>query len=111
LAPAYKREQHVAQGLALGGKRVGVAHRALLVGRADDDSGSFQTLEALREDVGRNMFRRVRELAVRALAVQQIAQKAWWCSFQPVLRCRMTSDLHYASNGASVATHLQNASL
>src|SRR6185437_3354450 len=72
-APAHEREQHAAQVLALGRQRVGVAHRALLIRRAADDACRFEALEAIREDVGGDAFGRIHELAVGALAMQQIA--------------------------------------
>src|ERR1700728_1000931 len=72
-APTHKREQHLAQRAALRGKRVGVPNRALLVGSAGDDASTFQALEAIGKDVGRNALRRKREFPIGALAVEQVA--------------------------------------
>src|ERR1700733_11288257 len=71
-APTHKREQHLAQRAALRGKRVAVPNRTFLVRSAGDDAGTLEALEAIGKDVGWNALRRMSELAVGALAVQQV---------------------------------------
>src|SRR5262249_12298455 len=128
-----EREQHVAQSAALRGKHVGVAHRMLLIRGADNDAGTLQALETIRQNVGWNALRRTRELAVSALAVQQVphhqqrpliahdVERIGDCAGRAEERLRGThtliihglrasSDLQSASEYASVPSNLQIAS-
>ena len=73
LAPPDKREQNAAQFSALCGELVGVTHRMLLVGGARDDSGLLEALQPLGQDVGRDALGRGAKLAVRPLAVEDVA--------------------------------------
>src|SRR5919202_456573 len=72
-APGGERVDGRAERAAAVGQLVLDARRALAVGAAFDEAFALQALQALGQDVGRDLLGRIEKLAETALAGQQVA--------------------------------------
>jgi hypothetical protein len=71
LAPSDQFAQNWQQVAAAGGDDILVARRTLLVAPPLDEAAAFEALQTLRQDVGRDLFRRREKIGEAVLVVEE----------------------------------------